>query len=182
MDLSLIKKDRDFEYFQNRLKELSFIILKNKTNTNMKEYFEKNPESVKYLNRLVEEWRMYGKIIIAVDYDDTISHWKLSDFDPTRVISILKTAKQTGAYIVIFSACRPDRYSEITEYCRSYGIEIDSINENPIKLPYGNERKIYANIFLDDRGGINEALNILEFAMYKIRGERQSQSINETLI
>ena len=29
---------------------------------------------------------------------------------------------------------------------------------------------------------INEALNILEFAMYKIRGERQSQSINETLI
>ena len=43
----------------------------------MKEYFEKNPESIPYLERLEEEWKMHGKIIVAVDYDDTISPWKM---------------------------------------------------------------------------------------------------------
>jgi hypothetical protein len=140
----------------------------------MKEYFEKNPESVVYLDRLLVEWRQHGKIIIAVDYDDTISPWKLRNFDPKRTIEILKTSKQTGAFIVVFTACSPDRYGEITDYCNSIGLKIDSINQNPINLPYGNNGKVYANIFIDDRAGINEALNILEFAMYKIRGENFS--------
>ena len=39
----------------------------------MKEYFDKNPESVRYLNRLINEWKLHGKIIIACDFDDTIS-------------------------------------------------------------------------------------------------------------
>jgi hypothetical protein len=36
----------------------------------IKEYFDKNPESLPYLERLEEEWRTYGKIIIACDYDE----------------------------------------------------------------------------------------------------------------
>jgi thiol-disulfide isomerase/thioredoxin len=138
----------------------------------MKEYFEKNPESIPYLERLENEWRQHGKIIIACDYDDTISHWKLKDYDPSRTIEILKIAKQTGAYIVIFTACNPLRYEEIKSYCASIGLEIDSINETPIDLPYGKDKKIYANIFIDDRAGLNESLNILEFAMYRIRGSK----------
>lgn len=139
----------------------------------MKEYFDKNPESIPYLNRLEQEWREHGKIIIAVDYDDTISPWKMTEFNFDRVIDILIKAKQTGAYIVIFSACSPDRFPEIKEYCLSKGLEIDSINENPIPLPYGQHKKIYANIFIDDRAGLNESLNILEFAMYKIKGSKK---------
>jgi hypothetical protein len=52
-------------------------------------------------------------------------------------------------------------------------LEIDGINTTPIDLPYGNNKKIYANIFIDDRAGLNESLNILEMAMYRIRGSRQ---------
>lgn len=137
----------------------------------MKEYFDKNPESLPYLKRLEEEWEQYGKIIIACDYDDTISPWKMKGFDPKRVIEVLKVAKQTGAFIVIFTSCNEERYQEITDYCKSHGLEIDAINETPIDLPYGKNKKIYANVFIDDRAGINEALNILEFAMYRIRGK-----------
>ena len=140
----------------------------------MKEYFEKNPESIPYLERLEEEWKMHGKIIIAVDYDDTISPWKMHKSNFRNVIEILKAAKITGAYIVIFTACNKDRYQEIMDYCLSNGLEIDSINETPIDLPYGNSGKIYANIFIDDRAGLNESLNILEFAMYRVRGHKQS--------
>jgi hypothetical protein len=139
----------------------------------MKEYFDKNPESIPYLERLEEEWKQHGKIIIACDYDDTISPWKLRGYDPKRTIEVLKQAKVTGAYIVIFTACNPLRYEEIKNHCASIGLEIDSINETPIDLPYGKDKKIYANIFIDDRAGLNEALNILEFAMYRIRGSRQ---------
>jgi hypothetical protein len=142
----------------------------------MKEYFEKNPESLPYLERLVDEWRQYGKIIIACDFDDTISPWKMTNSDFKRVFNILKTAKETGAYVVIFTACKEDRYPEITEYCLKNGLMIDGINKTPIDLPYGNERKIYANVFIDDRAGLNESLAILEFAMYKIRGNRGNSS------
>lgn len=51
-------------------------------------------------------------------------------------------------------------------------MEIDAINENPIPLPYGKNGKVYANIFIDDRAGLNESLQILEFAMYKIKGSK----------
>ena len=140
----------------------------------MKEYFDKNPESVPYLERLEEEWKMYGKIIIACDYDDTISPWKMQNSDFKRVFEILKTAKQTGAYVIIFTACKEERYSEITKYCLDNGLSIDGINKTPIDLPYGNDKKIYANVFIDDRAGLNESLNILEMAMYRIRGSRTS--------
>jgi len=32
-----------------------------------------------YVDRLLEEWKLHGKIIISVDYDDTLSHWKLGN-------------------------------------------------------------------------------------------------------
>jgi len=144
----------------------------------MKEYFEKNPESIPYLERLVNEWNQHGKIIIAVDYDDTISPWKMRGFDPKRTIEVLQVAKNTGAYLVIFTSCSEDRYPEITEYCKSQGLEVDAINKTPIDLPYGNGIKIYANIFIDDRAGLNEALNILELAMYRIRGSRQPRTFD----
>lgn len=144
----------------------------------MKEYFDKNPESVPYLERLEKEWEQHGKIIIAVDYDDTISPWKMQGFDPSRTLEVLKVAKNTGAYVVIFTSCNEERYPEIHEYCRNKGIEIDSINKTPIDLPYGNNTKIYANIFIDDRAGLNESLNILEFATYRMRGKRAATSFD----
>lgn len=140
----------------------------------MKEYFEKNPSSVPYLNRLVEEWRTHGKIIIACDFDDTISPWKMHNADFNKVINTLKIARETGAYVVIFTACNQDRYTEIEKYCLDNGLQIDAINETPIDLPYGKSGKVYANIFIDDRAGLNESLMILEMAMYTIRGSKNN--------
>jgi hypothetical protein len=137
----------------------------------MKEYFEQHPQSKPYLDRLVGEWEQHGKIIIACDFDDTISPWKMHGADFKHVISTLKVAQQTGAYIVIFTACDESRYAEIREYCSKEGLKIDSINKTPIDLPYGKNGKVYANIFIDDRAGLNEALNILEMATYILRGK-----------
>lgn len=136
----------------------------------------------KYVERLFNEWKKHGKIIIAVDYDDSLSPWKLTENkeDLLPVWELIKQAKFTGAYIVIFTACDTSRYPEIQKYCDEMGVSLDTINENPIDLPYGKYKKIYANIFLDDRAGLNEAMSILEEAMYRYRGYLKSkESLDE---
>jgi hypothetical protein len=134
----------------------------------------------KYHKRLYEEWIQFGKAIIAVDFDDTISPWKFKDADDLiqfdKTINLLKICKQTGAYVTIFTACNQDRYEEIKSYCASKGLEIDSINQTPVdNIPYGKNGKIYANVFLDDRAGILETIEMLEECVYRVRAFQQSQ-------
>lgn len=127
----------------------------------------------KYVERLYREWQQHGKIIISVDYDDTIFPWGLNNKeDMERTIKLVQLAHQTGAYIVIFTASDPSRHEEIQKHCESIRLPIDSINVNPIELPYGKNGKIYYNINLCDRSGLTQALDILEEAMYKIRGDQ----------
>ncbi len=133
----------------------------------------------KYVSRLVEEWKTHGKVIIAVDFDDTISIYRngFNKPDIERTIQLLKDAFLTGAYIVVFTACNPDRYEDIQRHCEEQRIPIQAINNNPIELPFGNHKKVYANIFLDDRAGLTEALDILEEAMYKFRGWQEGNKL-----
>lgn len=133
----------------------------------------------KYIERLYQEWKMYGKIIIGVDFDDTIYPWKWKTKEDMqcldRLIQILRIAHETGAYITIFTCSDPSRNEEILEYCKSIKLPVDSINKTPLDLPYGKHGKIYANIFIDDRAGLEDALNILETTMYKVRGDNASK-------
>lgn len=124
----------------------------------------------KYVNRLFTEWKQHGKIIISVDYDDTVFNYSLNNhIRQEKVISSLKEAKKIGCYIVIFTASANSRHDEIRKHCKSIGLEIDCINTNPIPLPYGNEGKIYYNINLCDRSGLKESLKILNKTMKKYK-------------
>ena len=130
----------------------------------------------KYTQRLFDEWKLHGKIIVSVDYDDTLYHWKLNNQDDiNRTVKLVQLARETGAYVVIFTASAQDRYPEIQSHCESIKIPIDAINKNPIELPYGNNGKIYYNINLCDRSGLTQALDILEDAMYQVRAYQQTQ-------
>jgi hypothetical protein len=141
--------------------------------------YEHHPNMERPISRLVREWREYKKILLAVDFDDTLSPWKFDDFDYKEVFKLVLEAKELGAYIVIFSACKPDRYDYIRNYCRETGgFEIDGINENVIELPYGNERKIYYNHLLDDRAGLMQAMAILSIAMMRIKTEGKNGGVN----
>lgn len=132
----------------------------------------------KYVLRLLSEWKQHGKIIISLDFDDTIylyNHHLNNKDDVQRAINLVKECYLTGAYIVIFTASSQERYPEIQQYCDELLIPVSAINRNPIELPYGNNGKIYYNINLCDRSGLVEAMNILEEALYKFRGYQQEQ-------
>lgn len=120
----------------------------------------------KYVYRLLREWIDHEKIVIAVDYDDTLYPYALgNDKDRTKAISAIKNAQALGAYVVVFTASNNSRHPEIEEFCGKIGLHIDSINKNPIPLPYGNEGKIYYNINLCDRSGLRESTKILTKTM-----------------
>ena len=143
--------------------------------------FEYNyhPSMERYIARLVKEWREHKKIILAVDFDDTLNPWKFNDFNYNEIFKLIKEAKDLGAYIVIFSACKSDRFDYIRSYCKETGgFEIDGINENVIELPYGNDRKIYYNHFLDDRAGLMEAMTILSITMMRIKTDGKNGGDN----
>lgn len=131
-----------------------------------------------YVDRLFKEWSTYGKIIIGVDFDSTISPYHTLDNheDIDRTIKLLRECKLTGCLIVIHTACRQDRYDKIRTYAKSVGIEVDTINETPIDLPYGKAgSKPYCNHFLDDRACLPVSLDILEQVLYMVRSFNNSK-------
>lgn len=131
----------------------------------------------KYVVRLYNEWVFHRQIIIACDFDDTISPWRFSKEELQNTIDTIKRAQFIGAYLIIHTACHPDRFDYIKEYCKSIGLRVDSINSNPVDLPYGKHGKVYANIFLDDRAGLDEAVSILNLAMSMYRGSNSISHI-----
>ncbi len=129
----------------------------------------------KYIERLCREWLQYKNIIIAVDYDSTVSPYHTIDNpeDIAKCIELLKKAREVGCYIIVHTSCNEDRYEDIQKTFRDNGITIDSINENPFDLPFGHNRKPYFNILLDDRAGFKEALDILEKSIYNTIGAKK---------
>jgi len=124
-----------------------------------------------YVKRLTKEWLEHKKIIIAVDFDSTLCHYPtiVNPKDITRCINLVIRAQAIGAYVVLNTASSESRYLELIDYCTQLGIRVDSINETPIKMPYSDTKKVYANIYLDDRAGFKEAMDILEIAMVQFQ-------------
>jgi hypothetical protein len=127
-----------------------------------------------FYQRLEKEYQKYGRLIIAVDFDDTIFdtyHHGQENFE--EMISLLKRW-QNHSKIILWSCSLPERYPIMIEFCNSYGLRVDAINENvePVKYDHLNHcRKIYANVYLDDRAGMLWAKEALEILIDKITRE-----------
>lgn len=128
------------------------------------------------LQRLVSEWVKHERLIIAVDYDDTLVAWALEGpehqarLDRTRVL--LRNCVELGARVVVHTAAVPERHAEIEHSCRAMGLAIEGINVNLPGLKYGHSAKPYANIYLDDRAGLDQALDLLSAAYEIMRREK----------
>lgn len=122
------------------------------------------------VERLYREYKKHPRLIICADFDDSIYPWSLSkDTDFSRIFQLLRRAKnEHNFYIVLWTASAPERFDMMRKYCAENNLIIDSINENPIPLPFGNHKKIYYNLLLDDRAGLFGAVEILEELLRKI--------------
>jgi hypothetical protein len=114
------------------------------------------------VTRLYKEWVKHPQLIVAVDFDDTVFDFHQKGDTHDRVINLLKRCNAENFYIVTFTASHPGRYPLIEARMKEIGIEVHSMNQNPIELPFGNHGKIYYNILLDDRAGLGQAVETLE--------------------
>ena len=113
------------------------------------------------INRLVEEWEKYGKIIIAYDFDNTIYDYHNKGYKYPKIINLLQECKNIGAYFIVFTSSPKERYNFIEKYLIKHNIPYDTINEN-IDVAQFDGRKIYYNILLDDRAGLSISYNNLK--------------------
>ena len=118
------------------------------------------------VDRLLTEYEKHDRLVVAVDFDDTVFDFHGNGYTFQSVIDLLKRCKALGFYIVIWSASNPDRHESMRNHLESRGVEVDSVNQNPIPLPYGNHKKIYYNILLDDRAGLGQAFDVLEQVVF----------------
>jgi hypothetical protein len=131
-----------------------------------------------FINRLVKEWLSHEKLIIACDLDDTII-----PFNPELTQSCEDTVKlildcQTeGVVFIINTARQRSKLIDSVGQVESLGIKVHSVNEMPPywTLPYGLAGKVYANIFLDDRGGLECTKHQLRKALEIVKQYREQQ-------
>ena len=94
--------------------------------------------------------------IIAVDFDGTLCENAYPEIGApvNDVIEYVIQARMSGAYIILWTCRAGTLLANAVDWCTAHGIEFDAINDNIPELTAkfeNNSRKIYADIYLDDK-------------------------------
>ena len=117
--------------------------------------------------RLINEWRKHGKIIIAYDFDNTVFDYTGVGATFHDVVSLLQECRKY-AHFIVFTSCEDKKLPMIEKYLKDNEIPFDTINENLPFIPFTG-RKVYYNILLDDRAGLSSAYEALKEALGVIK-------------
>lgn len=98
-------------------------------------------------------------MIIAVDFDGTlcVDEWPDIGYPNFTLIDYLKKRKENGDKIILWTNRCGEPLENAIKWCKRYGIELDAVNENLPEIieRFGSDcRKIYADLFIDDRNFI----------------------------
>lgn len=110
--------------------------------------------------KLNEVYTQHGKIIIGVDFDDTIFPLNSKYEDICSNVRLLLREAKVYSTICLYTVADEQSIKYKVELMRLWGIEPDYINESPIKL--GNGVKPYFNLLLDDKAGLHQAFEVLK--------------------
>jgi len=99
------------------------------------------------------------KLIIAIDFDNTIS---VTDMSNAKILGIREGAVEyinklhdDGHYLILFTCREGENLFKAEKFCKENNIKIDRVNAN---CPWHFDkymhdcRKIFADIYIDDSG------------------------------
>lgn len=129
------------------------------------------------IERLVNEWKAFGKIIIDYDFDNTVFDYHNKGLMFDVVSDLLRQAQAIGAYCYCFTCDSANRHPQILEYLKKHRIPCDGINVDQRVVTYGGIKPYY-NILLDDRAGLGSACRILAAAIEEMRIYRHRTGIS----
>ena len=135
-----------------------------------------------YTNRLVKEWLKNGKIIIACDLDDTIIPYNEEIKENCKkMVNLILDCQKESIIFLVNTARDEHQLKKAKQQVEELGIVVHGVNEMHPEWnrPYGVNGKLYANIFLDDRGGFWDAYWTLSNALSIVRHQRKDGNTNE---
>jgi hydroxymethylpyrimidine pyrophosphatase-like HAD family hydrolase len=117
------------------------------------------------IQRLVREYQTHDSLVVAFDFDDTVYDFHKKGRTYTRVIELLRKALQANCYLIAWTGS--EDISFVRLYLTEHAIPFHAINENP-PFSKSTSRKIYANIYLDDRAGLSASVYHLEETLNRV--------------
>jgi hypothetical protein len=128
---------------------------------------------------LATEWLKNGKIIIGCDLDDTIIPYNEEIKDNCKkMVDLILECQKEGIIFLINTARGEHQLQKGREQVEVLGIEVHGVNQMHPEWnrPYGVNGKIYANIFLDDRGGFWNSYETLSNALTIVKKVRKNEN------
>jgi hypothetical protein len=94
--------------------------------------------------------------VIAVDFDGTLcsNKWPEIGEPNTKLIEELIRYRLQGNKLILWTCRCGERLEEAIRWCKYYGLEFDSVNDNLpelVKLFGNNCRKVNADKYIDDK-------------------------------
>ncbi len=95
-------------------------------------------------------------MIIAVDFDGTIVEHKYPRIGKTKLFAFetLKQLQKQGHQLILWTYRAGEELKKAVEFCKKNGIEFYAVNKNYKEEIFDENnisRKIYADIYIDDR-------------------------------
>ena len=112
--------------------------------------------------RILEDYKKNGNIIIAYDIDDTVRPYRDSKESCDLVVDLLKRANEVlNASFIVFTSNK--NIKKVESFLNTMGLPYDKINEDMdwVKERDITDGKIYYNLFLDDKAGLAESYDAL---------------------
>tara|TARA_R110002012_G_scaffold261246_1_gene443055 strand:- start:33 stop:422 length:390 start_codon:yes stop_codon:yes gene_type:complete len=113
--------------------------------------------------KLLDVYRKYGIIILGCDFDDTIFPLTDNSYIRNRCEKVIELiiSLRSVMKLCLYTTTNPQELKYKVHIMKNtMKLYPDYINESPID--FGGNAKPYFNILLDDKAGLNEAIEILE--------------------
>ena len=111
------------------------------------------------LNRLLFEYKHYGYLCVAVDFDNTLAPYDNSDATYDLVIQLIKDLRANITCKIVCWTANPN-IDHVKAYLAKHEIPYDGINCDGIEVSYPCRKPVFSAL-LDDRAGLKETYNYL---------------------
>ena len=95
--------------------------------------------------------------IIAIDFDGTLctNNWpEIGDPNFELIDCLLAEQKVAGSKLILWTCRTGDQLDAAVKWCQDHGLYFDAVNDNlpeQIEMYGNNSRKIFADIYVDDK-------------------------------
>jgi hypothetical protein len=130
----------------------------------MDEYLEEG----KSYKRLYEEYKKYGSLYGAFDFDGTVHDYHKTGASYEMVMQLIRDLYSIGCKLDCWTAYIDHSY--VIDFLKNNNIPYERINSDGLTLPW-TSRKPFHSFLLDDRAGLIQVYNDLKKLVNEVRSK-----------